>query len=228
MYWQEEIKTKDVGVSDEVVDLVFSLHCKCLPVNHLSALSAALVNELPWLLDEPSSGLHPVNIASSGNGWVQTDDPQALLYLSQRTSFALRVPKHRINDALQLEGKSLDVSGYAFTIKKASERRLSKITTLYSRFLVVPDGNEDEQKMLAWVSQQLAKLAITPKKMLCGKTVFIETPDKKILTRSLMIADLEVEESLRLQQYGLGSYRYLACGLFIPHKDINDIRKEKD
>jgi len=43
-----------------------------------------------------------------------------------------------------------------------------------------------------------------------------------------MIADLEVEESLRLQQKGLGPYRYLGCGLFIPHKGIDDIRKKKD
>jgi hypothetical protein len=41
----------------------------------------------------------------------------------------------------------------------------------------------------------------------------------------LMIADLEIEESVRLQQSGLGPYRHLGCGVFIPHKDINEIKK---
>jgi hypothetical protein len=42
-----------------------------------------------------------------------------------------------------------------------------------------------------------------------------------------MIADLPVEESLRLQKTGLGPHRYLGCGLFIPHKGIKDVRSKE-
>ncbi len=228
MYWQDDTKKEPPRIPDDVVDLVFSLKCKCLPVDHLFALSEAVLAELPWLQNEPSAGIHSVNVAASGSGWMRPDDPQALLYLSRRTPFELRVPKHRINDARQLEGKTLDVCGYPFALEKATERSLSNLTTLFSRFLAADKDIADEEEMLRWVSVQLEKLTISPKKMLFGKEHFIETSTQKIRTRSLMIAELEVEESLRLQQYGLGPYRHLGCGLFIPHKGIHDARKDQD
>ncbi|MEK7716319.1 MAG: type I-MYXAN CRISPR-associated protein Cas6/Cmx6 [Pseudomonadota bacterium] len=43
-----------------------------------------------------------------------------------------------------------------------------------------------------------------------------------------MLADLAVEESVKLQQQGLGTDRKLGCGLFIPHKDIKDLRPVLD
>jgi CRISPR/Cas system CSM-associated protein Csm4 (group 5 of RAMP superfamily) len=43
-----------------------------------------------------------------------------------------------------------------------------------------------------------------------------------------MLADLAVEESVRLQQRGLGPGRTLGCGLFLPHKDINEVRQVLD
>jgi hypothetical protein len=64
--------------------------------------------------------------------------------------------------------------------------------------------------------------------MLCGMERVIATPDRKIQARSLMLADLAVEESVRLQQRGLGPGRTLGCGLFLPHKDINEVRQVLD
>lgn len=228
MYWQEEAPKQNTLVSDEVVDLVFGLSCRCLPVDHVHALSQAVQSHLPWLAEEPLAGLHAVNVAASGNGWQRPEDPHALLHLSRRTKFELRVPKHRIEEARRLEGITLDVSGYEFTLQQATIRNLSTITTLFTRALATEQGLQDEEAILDWVSAQLKSLGITPRKMLCGTRHDIETPGQKISTRSLMIADLEIEESLRLQQHGLGPYRHLGCGLFIPHKDINDLRKDKE
>jgi len=47
-------------------------------------------------------------------------------------------------------------------------------------------------------------------------------------TRSLMLADLTVEEAVKLQQQGLGADRKLGCGLFIPHKGINPVKQVLD
>ena len=225
MYWQEDSQDEKTEATDEVVDLVFALRCRCLPVDHVHALSQAVQKLLPWLVTEPFAGLHAVNVAASGNGWVRPEDADALLHLSRRTKFELRVPKHRIEEAQQLEGATLDVGGYEFTIQQSSVRPLSTITTLFTRALATEQDLQEEGAVLDWVSVQLKSLNITPRKMLCGTQHTIETPERSIATRSLMIADLEVEESLRLQQHGLGPYRHLGCGLFIPHKDINDLRK---
>ncbi len=226
MYWQEDTKTRHA--TNDVVDLVFTLRCKCLPVDHVYALSKAVQAVLPWLQEEPAAGIHAINVAVSGNGWIRPNDPQALLHLSKRTRFELRVPRHRIADAKKLAGKKLDVCGYVFELHSVSERPLSTITTLFSRHLVAGQGLTDEEEILHWVSAQLTTQGITPRKMLCGIGHSIKTPEKNIDTRSLMITDLEIEESLWLQQHGLGLYRYLGCGLFIPHKSITDLGKEKE
>ena len=41
-----------------------------------------------------------------------------------------------------------------------------------------------------------------------------------------MLADLSADESLRLQQFGLGPYRYIGCGLFIPYKGIKAVNRD--
>jgi hypothetical protein len=68
---------------------------------------------------------------------------------------------------------------------------------------------------------------IRVRKALCGKTTALAAPDGPIETRSLMLADLTPEESLRLQQQGLGPHRAMGCGLFIPHKGIAAVHKPK-
>jgi CRISPR-associated protein Cas6 len=228
MYWEEDEQAEKITAGNDVVDLVFGLNCRCLPVDHMFALSQAVQKILPWLKDEAAAGLHTINVATSGNGWTRPDDPNALLHLSKRTRLELRVPAHRIEDAKKLEGARLDVAGNSLEIKTAAERPLSTLTTLFSRALATNDDIAGEEQVLDWIYVQLKALDIKPRKMMCGTEHFIATPKAPIRTRSLMIAGLEKEESLRLQQQGLGPHRHLGCGLFIPHKGIDDIRAKKD
>jgi len=58
---------------DEVVDAVFAIECRSLPVDHAWALSAAIQAALPWFADEPQAGLHTVHGAASGAGWMRPD-----------------------------------------------------------------------------------------------------------------------------------------------------------
>ena len=56
------------------------------------------------------------------------------------------------------------------------------------------------------------------------------SPRDRIELRSttLLRAGLTIEQSLLLQQSGLGAGRRFGCGLFIPHKDIADLRSRTD
>jgi CRISPR-associated protein Cas6 len=228
MYWEDDEQTEVVAAGNDVVDLVFGLNCRCLPVDHIFALSQAVQLVLPWLEDESAAGLHAINVATSGNGWTRPEEPGALLHLSKRTRLELRVPIHRVEDAKVLEGARLNVEGNALEIKTATQRPLTAMTTLFTRALATDQDTSSEEEVLDWVYEKLKALDIKPRKMMCGTEHFIATPETRIRTRSLMIAGLEAEESLRLQQNGLGPYRHLGCGLFIPHKGIDDIRDKKD
>lgn len=224
MYWQEDTKPAPVKVDDDVVDVSFAVQCQCLPVDHNYALAQAVQDVFAWLKDEPGAGVHSIHVAASSNGWMRPNDPQALLHLSRRTRLMIRVPRHRIGDVRDLEGQVLDVDGHALQVQQGMVRPLSNLTTLFSRHLASDDNLADEDAVLNWAAAELNKIDIQARKMMCGSAHEIATPDGPIRTRSLMLADLDAEESLRLQKFGLGPHRYLGCGLFIPHKGINDVR----
>jgi len=222
MYWQDETKDEHYVVPDDVVDLVFQIECRALPVDHAWALSQAVCAALPWLALEPTAGVHPIHVAESGNGWKRPENAGDLLCLSRRTKLVVRVPRQRVDAARELAGLKLDVAGHALRVDKASLRPLSALTTIFSRYVVSADGL-DETAFLQRTLLDLDALGVRPKKMLCGLEKVIVTPEQPLHTRSLMLAGLTQRESVTLQQRGLGPRRLLGCGLFIPHKDIREV-----
>jgi CRISPR-associated protein Cas6 len=227
MYWQETKENQRYIVPDDIVDVVYSIDCRALPVDHAYALSQAIQQALPWFAEEESAGLHTIHVAESGNGWMRPERADALLYLSRRTKLTLRLPKHRIEDAGKLMGQTLDINGKPLRVEKSVVRLLSTITTLFSRYIVAREGT-DEAVFLQDAMTLFHKMGVHPKKMLCGMEHVIATPDRTIRARSLMLADLAVEESVKLQQQGLSTDRKLGCGLFIPHKDIREVKPVLD
>lgn len=219
MYWQDEPQASSTTIPDDVVDVVYSIQCVRLPVDHAQVLSHAIQHQLPWFASEERAALHTIHVAESGNGWIRPDD---FIHVSRRTKLTLRVPKHRIEDAQQLSGKTLDLGDYPLTVGSSVIRPLSSLTTIFARYIAATEG--DEQQFLREVLAQLTTLGIQPKKMLCGMEKSILLANGTLRTRSLMLANLSVDESLTLQQRGLGSHRQLGCGVFIPHKDIQELK----
>lgn len=228
MYWDADKQGEQrYVVPDDVVDICYSIRCRALPVDHAHALHQALRRVLPWLDDEALAGIHTIHVAESGNGWIRPEHANDLLYLSRRTKLVLRVPQHRLKDAESLSGQSVDVGGHPLEVGQSTVRPLSSLTTIFSRYIVA-DDNDDENTFMQAALEQLKALGLKPKKMMCGLGKLISTPDKTIHTRSLMLADMEVEDSVKLQQHGLGPWRQLGCGLFIPHKDISEVRQKQE
>jgi len=226
-YWEESNPAEEYAVPDDIVDAVFSISCRSLPIDHAYALSQAIQAELPWFAAEARAGLHLIHGADSGSGWMRPEEPDALLQLSRRTRLVLRLPQHRLGDAGALLGRRLDVAGHALRVDKLALRPLSRITTLFSRCVMIFDCG-DESDFLRAAAAELGALGVQPRKMLCGRTTVIATPGRTLQTRSLMLAGLTLEQSVLLQQHGLGAERKLGCGLFVPHKDINDLRQKQD
>jgi CRISPR-associated protein Cas6 len=227
MFWQETKENEGYIVPDDIVDVMFGIQCRTLPVDHSYLLSQAISRALPWFADEEHVGLHTIHVAESGNGWMRPDDPHALLHLSRRTKLMLRLPKQRLEDAGKLTGQTLDIGGNTMQVGRAAVKPLSAITTLFSRYVVASEGL-DETAFMREAQTLLADMGIRPKKMLCGIERVITTPEREIHTHSLMLADLPVEQSISLQQRGLGPGRTLGCGLFLPHKDIKEVRPVLD
>lgn len=229
MFWEEDSSEEQrFQVPDDVVDLSFRISCRQLPVDHAEALARALCDALEWLQEEPLAGVHQIHVAESGNGWFRPeDDGGQLLHLSRRTRLQLRVPKHRVADALSLDGRELDVAGHRMQIGEGAVRPFSPLPTLFARYIMVPNGvaADSEEAFLVWAAEQLRTLDIQLRKGMCGKARRLRLQSGEVRTRSLMVADLEPEAAVRLQQYGLGEGRTLGCGLFLPHKGIKAVHE---
>lgn len=223
MFWDDQKeKQKQYVVPDDIVDVSFKVQCKQLPLDHAYELSQVVQQALPWFANEPQTGIHLIHGAESGNGWIRPEDPDAILSLSRRTRFMLRVPKSRIDETSGLAGKSLNVAGNDLLLSAPHEKPLSALTTIFARY-VAAENIDDEEAFLNQVAQSLKEKGIGVKKMMCGRAHVLRMPREDFLTRSLMIDGLEVEESVYLQQHGLGEGRLYGCGLFIPHKGIEAV-----
>ena len=229
MYWNEDKeKQPEFVVPDDVVDLAFKFSGPTLPLDHAHALSTELLSALPWLAEEVHAGVHLIHGAASGNGWYRPEDPSTeLLHLSRRSRMRLRVPSHRLDDARELTGSALDVAGHAIEVGEATVYKLSSLSTLFARY-VITDAAVDEGEFLQQAAAQLQDLDISARKMLGGIAHSMQFPDGPVHTRSLMVAELEPEQSVRLQQIGLGPGRTFGCGLFLPHKGIKPVKQDND
>lgn len=208
---------------DDVVDAAFAIECRSLPVDHAWALSAAIQAALPWFAEEPQAGLHTVHGAASGAGWRRPEGEDALLQLSHRTKLVLRLPESRLADAAALTGLTLDIAGFPMRVGRLSPRPLARIASLFSRSVIFEDAG-DEAAFLAAATEGLRALGVEASTMLCGRDVTLATPQGSYRTRSLMVTVATPAQSLALQRHGLGEARKLGCGLFIPHKDVGDLR----
>lgn len=226
MLWEDENKKTEYVATDDVVDLSFKIRCCQLPTMHAWELSQALLDVLPWLADEQQAGIHQIHGATSGNGWERPPDGE-LIHLSKRTRMELRVPKNRTDDAMMLVGKVLDIAGHTLEVGEPSVKSLIPLNTIFSRYVEVPEGL-DEDAFMEWAVSEIRQLDIRPRKMLCGIAHNIHTPEREIETRSLMIADLDKPSSIKLQEQGIGPDRHLGCGIFMPHKGISAVGETEE
>ncbi len=227
MFWSEEDKPQEFQAPDKVVDLSFKLNCTQIKLDHAWSLTNAINELLPWFKDESQCAVHHIYIPQSGNGWVRSDEfEDEIIQLSRRTRLKLRVPRHRIDDTRSLTGKTISVDGFELTFGPSEQQLLSTLTTLVSRHVHVPDTDNNEEAFLKVIYQQIQAMNINVRKMLCGKSHTLSTPSGPIKTRSLMIADISPEESILLQENGVGDFYNYGCGVFIPQKGITAVNAD--
>ena len=55
----------------------------------------------------------------------------------------------------------------------------------------------------------------------------IQTPNKALVGKTLLITDLEKHDSIKLQELGIGIGKLFGCGIFLPHKSIAPVAISK-
>lgn len=208
IYWDEGATE---GAPPDVVDVAFRLTAPALPGRHAHLLAEALGHRLPATV---TPAIHP--LTGSDDEETGAEDTAPLLHLSSRTRLRLRAPREAAPRIQALAHQSLDLAGHPLTLGAASIHALHPYPTLYAQRIADPDG--DETHFLDAVAAAQRALGVPPRKLLCGRAGHVATPTGPLATRSLMVADLEPDESLWLQARGIGEYMTIGCGVFVGHK----------
>lgn len=228
MFWNEDTnKAAEYKVPDDIVDVNFKIKCTHLPLDHAHDLSTAIITQLPWVAEDSQVGIHLIHGAESGNGWIRPTGPDELIYPSRRTLFSIRTPKDRRQDVELLAGKTIMIGDIPVELSKPTIRGLSKMTTIFARYMLAAQI-DDEAEFLQEMATLLAQKQITPAKMMSGRATVMRFPNGDRSARSLMIDGLDVTESVRLQQEGLGTGRKIGCGIFLPHKGIDPVNETQE
>jgi CRISPR-associated protein Cas6 len=136
-----------------------------------------------------------------------------LLALNSLSSLTLRIPAEKIPEYLGLSGKTVAVEGHNLTIGAPTILQLKPRTALYSHLVTTKNGN-DEERFRSELHNQMEILGVQGR-VTMGKRKTFKVHGKQIVGYSLLITELTAEESLLVQEKGLGGRRKMGCGIFI-------------
>jgi CRISPR-associated protein Cas6 len=209
---------------DTVVDLDLPVRGDTIPADHGYAFFAAICRVLPSLHADTSVGIHPVRGRLVGH---------RQLALTPDSRLTLRLPASRIAEALPLAGQRLDLDGAQLALGLPSIRPLVPATTLASRLVVIKGFTEPgpfleaarRQADALGLGARLALVARANDGSLEGVTSrdagepirrTLRIRDKTVVGFALAVAELTAEESILVQETGIGGRRRFGCGLFSP------------
>ena len=187
------------------VDLAFRLNGSTIPVDHGYALYAALSRIIPDIHHAEAIGVQPIRGIYTGNG---------VLHLSDSSRLVLRLPDESIRSYLKLAGKRLEVANHHVSVGVPEVRMLLPVARLRAR-LVTIKGFLEEKDFLEAVKRQLQNLDIACEALL-GQRRTLQIKQKQVVGFEVFIVQLTAEESLILQENGLGGRRRMGCGIFVP------------
>ncbi len=195
--------------SADMVDVVFELEAGTLAPDHADVLAGALCRALPWLEQEPRAGILPLSGLGRGDG---------VNYIGRRSRLVMRLPIHRGASADSLRGSTLDLGGKPLGIGRSSLRPLLPLTDVVYSYCI-DLGTADEIEFLAACRAELAAGGIGGEPV-TGRPRRIRHAGGELRGFALMLHGLKRDDSVAIQESGMGSHRLLGCGHFLPHKSI--------
>ena len=203
------------------LDVLFRVIGTEVPTDHGYALFSVLSRILEtendrWMHGNPQVGLHTIRGPGLGLG-RRLIGPNARL--------GLRLPSDLLPRSLKLAGKSIDLDGCNLRIGVSETRALPPVATLHCRIVTTRNGHQPA-RFDAEIARQLATLGIRGKVLRspenAGRTDgrdpsrrIFRVKDKRIVGYSVLATELTAEESIRLQERGLGGRRRMGCGVFV-------------
>jgi CRISPR-associated protein Cas6 len=196
------------------VDLSFSLNGnKAVAADHGYMLYGALSRLLPEVHRENGIAVHPVRGRQAGN---------RQLMLMPWSTLTLRVADGQIASLILLAGKSLRLGDASVRVGVPTVNALVPATALRSRLVVIKVANIRPESVTAEqftdaVRRQLDELGVSAEAIVTiGKRRTLRVKQRELVGYEVVVEVLTAEESISLQENGLGGKRHMGCGVFVP------------
>lgn len=187
------------------IDLAFRVIGTTVPVDHGYALYAAISRLVPALHATREVAVHPIRGRYRGEGEL------ALLPPSRLT---LRLPAHGIPSYLPLAGTVLALEGHPLRVGVPDVRGLHPAATLYAR-LVTIKGFMEPGPFLEAARRQVQDMEVVAD-LQVGKRRTLCVKGTQVVGFEVLAAHLSAEDSVHLQEVGIGGRRRMGCGVFVP------------
>lgn len=202
------------------VDLLFTTHGGAVPTDHGYPLYAALSRVVP-AFHEADAGVRFAPLT----GVV---GERGRLRLTERSHLRVRLPADAIPKVLPLAGQAVDVAGTTVRLGPPSVLALRPAATLQARLVTFKHCDEPE-RFLATAKAKLAELEVAgglvirviesgPRAGEPRRRV-VRVKERAIVGYAVVVSGLGADDSIRLQERGLGGRTRLGCGFFLPVKE---------
>lgn len=188
-----------------IIDLAHSIQgTDTIPVDHGYYLFSSIVHHIPELHGNKKVGIHPIYGSSMGNG---------NLIITSKSKLSIRSDTYCIPVLLPLAGKTLDLNGKKLIVGVPRLFRLSPSPTLHARIVTIK-GFMDRDVFGEALQRQLNEMNVSAQFEI-GKCRTVKIQDKKVVGYYVRLMGLSPEESIRVQEQGLGGRRRFGCGVFV-------------
>jgi CRISPR-associated protein Cas6 len=185
------------------VDLCFRIVGSRLAVDHGFALYGALSDAFPMLHETQDIGVKLIRGRYAGSG---------VLDISPHSALVLRMPADRIGQCVALAGKTLEILGESLTIGAPQARPLIPAVALYAQVATTKNGDAP-LRFETEARAQMRKIGVEAK-LTIGKRRTFAVHGKQVVGYSVLVTELDAEESIALQEHGIGGRRKMGCGFF--------------
>lgn len=138
------------------------------------------------------------------------------MLLAPWSRLTLRIEAERIADVLSLAGKQLTIAGQPLRVGVPQVHALTPAAALRSRLVTIKKFL-DPEPFLEAVRRQLDALGVSEQvQTTLGRRRTLRIKDKEVVGFEVVLEGLLAEESLTVQEQGIGGRRHMGCGVFVP------------
>ncbi len=192
---------------NKIIDLRFQVFGNTLNVDHGYALFSAVSRALPTFHEADDVGTGLIRGKYIGNGQLS---------ISPSSQLVFRLPVSQIATYINLAGKTLDLDGHVLRVGVPASCSLVPAPALYAHLVTTRNG-QDRERFIREVTRQLDAMDCRGKPTI-GKRRTFTVHGRQVVGYSILVTELTAEESIILQETGLGGRRKMGCGFFQPRK----------